>query len=132
MTDFEVSFAVNISSVATEVLQCNQESHCGYIPKFSGNYVNLIIFTACPIAHLITYSSLNMNIFFVSHRFCLHQWCPFIFSMRQLTCSIQNVSELQTGTSFPYPLKCCYLQSKCFHFRIRCLRIWTPSVPHEC
>lgn len=100
--------------------------------KVSGKYVNLIIFTACPIAHLITYSSLNMNTFFVSHRFCLHQWCPFIFSMRQLTCTIQNVSELQTETSFPYPLKCCYLQSKCFHFRIHCLRIWTPSVPHEC
>lgn len=110
---------------------CDQESHCESILKFSEKYVNLTTFTACSIAHSITYSSLNKNWLFVSHRFCLHWWYPFIFSMRLLMWTIQTILELQTIMSFPYPPKCCYLQSKCFHFRICSLRIWTCSVPHE-
>lgn len=77
------------------------------------------------------FSPINMHWLFVSHRFCSQQWSSFMFYMRQLIWAIQNVPELQTGMSFPYPLKCCYLQSKCFHFRIHCLRIRTPSFPHE-
>lgn len=110
---------------------CDQESHYGLILKFSEKYGNLIIFTACSIAYSITYRTLNMNWLFVSHRFCLHWWYPFIFSMRLLVWTTPKALELQTRMSFPYPPKCCYLQSKCFHFRVCSLRIWTCWVPHE-